>query len=408
MHDSKYVISVEDHAEIICKVIQRVVDESIAQGRQNSLKVQYKMYKGAFPGSCYVDNDAMAAGGYTISNSALFDEFKTDKSTLGAIALTEIAPIESCDLQRKIVHLKTLSIPDQRLVLKFEQVDTEELRHIEIAVEGDRAIYKIGEGETAHYHIPNDKKLWETQFMICSIDGKFYIRDMGFVHTTRMKLDQKCEIQLQKGSVVDLGKVVHYHFDKLIHSQSPSIPDSDQFYILRNGKQYDVDAEDFPHLRARPTWVSAEENVENIQNEINIYADDKSKQIHSVGRSMKRDVQIKLKAVSADHCQISYNNAKGWAITEKGKDKQSSNGTYVFLKTLQQSRDHMPSDLIPLHDGMILSFVNYELRVKLVSKTNDEIKAQLKEQSEFFAAKEQELAGFASMSPAPVIATKAA
>jgi hypothetical protein len=52
------------------------------------------------------------------------------------------------------------------LVLKFEQVDTEELRHIEIAVEGDRAIYKIGEGETAHYHIPNDKKLWETQFMI--------------------------------------------------------------------------------------------------------------------------------------------------------------------------------------------------------------------------------------------------
>jgi hypothetical protein len=57
---------------------------------------------------------------------------------------------------------------------------------------------------------------------------------------------------------------------------------------------------------------------------------------------------------------------------------------------------------------MILSFVNYELRVKLVSKTNDEIKAQLKEQSEFFAAKEQELAGFASMSPAPVIATKAA
>jgi len=36
---------------------------------------------------------------------------------------------------------------------------------------------------------------------------------------------------------------------------------------------------------------------------------------------MKRDVQIKLKAVSADHCQISYTPAKGWAITEKIKDK---------------------------------------------------------------------------------------
>jgi len=27
---------------------------------------------------------------------------------------------------------------------------------------------------------------------------------------------------------------------------------------------YDVDNEDFPHLRARPTWVSADENVDNI------------------------------------------------------------------------------------------------------------------------------------------------
>ena len=94
-----------------------------------------------------------------------------------------------------------------------------------------------------------------------------------------------------------------------------------------------------------------------------------------MGKSIERDVQIKLKAVSGDHCRISYNNEKGWAITEKGKNKQSSNGTYVFLKTFQQSRDHMPSDLIPLHDGMILSFANYEIRVKLVLKTNDEIKA---------------------------------
>jgi hypothetical protein len=27
-------------------------------------------------------------------------------------------------------------------------------------------------------------------------------------------------------------------------------------------------------------------------------------------------------------------------------------------------KDHMPSELIPLHEGMIISFVNYELRVK--------------------------------------------
>jgi hypothetical protein len=34
----------------------------------------------------------------------------------------------------------------------------------------------------------------------------------------------------------------------------------------------------------------------------------------------------------------------------------------------------MPSDLVPLYDGMILSFVNYEVRVKIEKKTGDEIK----------------------------------
>jgi pSer/pThr/pTyr-binding forkhead associated (FHA) protein len=48
---------------------------------------------------------------------------------------------------------------------------------------------------------------------------------------------------------------------------------------------------------------------------------------------MKREVQIKLKAVSADHCNLSYGPEKGWTISEKGKDKLSSNGTFVFMKS---------------------------------------------------------------------------
>jgi predicted component of type VI protein secretion system len=135
---------------------------------------------------------------------------------------------------------------------------------------------------------------------------------------------------------------------------------------------FDVDAEDYPHLRARPTWVSADENVDNIQNEINVYADG-SKQINSVGRSMKRDIQIKLKAVSADHCAISYTDEKGWTITERGKDRLSSNGTFMFMKSMQQMNEHVPSDMIPLHDDMVISFVNYELRVRLDQKTKDEM-----------------------------------
>ena len=142
---------------------------------------------------------------------------------------------------------------------------------------------------------------------------------------------------------------------------------------MRPDKEYEVDSEDFPYIRARPVWVSADENVENIQNEIHVNADGQ-KQINTVGRSMKRDIQIKLKAVSADHCAIRYQTEKGWTISEKPKEKCSSNGSYIFLKSQQQMKDHMPSDLIPIQNDMIISFVNYEVRVKLDNKTGDEVR----------------------------------
>jgi len=138
---------------------------------------------------------------------------------------------------------------------------------------------------------------------------------------------------------------------------------------------YDIDEDDYPHLRARPTWVSADENVDNIQNEINVYSDEK-KLIHSLGRSMKRDIQIKLKAVSADHCAIAYTPDKGWTITERGKDRLSSNGTFIFMKSMNQMNDHVPSDMIPLHDQMVISFVNYELKVSILQKTSTELQKQ--------------------------------
>jgi hypothetical protein len=38
--------------------------------------------------------------------------------------------------------------------------------------------------------------------------------------------------------------------------------------------------------------------------------------------------------------------------------------------------NHVPSDMIPLHDEMIISFVNYELKVSLLQKTKDQLESQ--------------------------------
>ena len=90
---------------------------------------------------------------------------------------------------------------------------------------------------------------------------------------------------------------------------------------------------------------------------------------------MRREVQIKLKAVSADHCNITYDEQKGWFISESGKDKISSNGTFVFMKSQRQMFDHEPSSLIPLHDGMVISFINYEIRVNLEKKSGADLES---------------------------------
>lgn len=64
--------------------------------------------------------------------------------------------------------------------------------------------------------------------------------------------------------------------------------------------------------------------------------------------------------------------------------------------------DHIPSDMIPLHDDMIISFVNYELRVRLNQKTKDEINQQTASMEEYFAGK------YANAGPVAAAATEEA
>lgn len=128
----------------------------------------------------------------------------------------------------------------------------------------------------------------------------------------------------------------------------PSATPSPNFLIMRpDFKDYTVDQDDFPYLRARPTWITPDENHDMIQNEINVFADGQ-KARESIGRSTKRSIQLKIKAISADHCSLNYSKENGWTIFEKGKSKISSNGTYVFMKNNDQINKREPSDLIPV------------------------------------------------------------
>jgi len=69
--------------------------------------------------------------------------------------------------------------------------------------------------------------------MLISRGGKYYVRDLGFVHASRLKLDLKTEAQIHEDCVVDIGKIVHYHFDKLSHFERPSREADAEFVVMR-------------------------------------------------------------------------------------------------------------------------------------------------------------------------------
>ena len=102
--------------------------------------------------------------GFTVSNNPRFEQLMEDKD-LSSIRLRELSAVElkvEIDLQRRCFE----SLPDQaaahKLHMTFEAVDTEELKNLEISVDGTQGVFKVGEGEANHYQIPNDKKLWES------------------------------------------------------------------------------------------------------------------------------------------------------------------------------------------------------------------------------------------------------
>ena len=291
MAQLKHMVSIENNADLINEIIADFATVALEQVGYCILQHQIRLYQTQFEGTIYADSNSLG-NAYVYDTNPRLEYFKNN-AALGNLSLKDMPGKDiqmRSHLQRKEVVLQPDQIPEKRLKMKFESVDTEELKNVEIVFEGDRGVFKVGEGEANHFQIPNDKKLWESQFMIVCMGGQYYIRDLGFVHTSRIKLDKRSEIQIQKGSIVDLGKVVHYHFDKAIHQAVPSQEPSENFYVMRKSDtNYDIDTSDFPHLRARPTWVSADENVDNIQNEINIYADG-DKLLNSVGRSMKRDI----------------------------------------------------------------------------------------------------------------------
>lgn len=228
--NADYVFSLSEHSQEISTLVQNVVTVGLRKG-YNALQDQVKTYQGEYDLSGH-KIQALPAG-FTVEDHPRLGCFSSSPDFKG-IQLRELSPSElefSFDLSRRTFDSQPDQAATHKLHMKFESVDTEELKELEITVDGTQGIFKVGEGEANHYQIPNDKKLWESQLMIVCKDGKYFMRDLGVVHTSRIKVDMNTSIQIQQDALIDY-QVGHYHFNKVTYSQSPNEKPNPSFFII--------------------------------------------------------------------------------------------------------------------------------------------------------------------------------
>ena len=148
-----------------------MVDAGLSLG-YNALRDQVKTYTTDFEVQGIIEGMGLPAG-VTVSGCPKFEALSSD-SDLNSLRLRELTQDQlnvQIDLTRRVFD----SLPDQpakhKLHMTFEAVDTDELKNLEVTVDGTQGVFKIGEGEANHYQIPNDKKLWESQLMIVCKNG---------------------------------------------------------------------------------------------------------------------------------------------------------------------------------------------------------------------------------------------
>ena len=190
---SGYVVSVRDHADLIIQFIEEFIQFSTQNAGFCVLKDQLRTLEGKREETEYVDESKIKV--YTLEDTPSFSHFTSAAlQGMSFVSLTPEQLRQPMNLKRQVIQVTPETISKKKLTLKFVSVDTDELQGTEISYSGAEGCFKVGEGDLNHYQILNDKKLWESQFMLVCKDGAFYIRDLGVVHTSRVKVDKGVEV----------------------------------------------------------------------------------------------------------------------------------------------------------------------------------------------------------------------
>lgn len=154
----EHSMSVNHNQEMIIRTIKEFVDYCTETKQFCVLQQQLNLTATQLKETKYATAKALQ-NQYRVSGNPRGDIFD-DQIT----KITLVEPTDE-DLETQVVLnvremiVQNDQIPECGIQMVFQNSDTDELKNVSFAFDGDTAIYKVGEGENNHFQIPNDKKL---------------------------------------------------------------------------------------------------------------------------------------------------------------------------------------------------------------------------------------------------------
>ncbi|CAD8155911.1 unnamed protein product [Paramecium octaurelia] len=100
----------------------------------------------------------------------------------------------------------------------------------------------------------------------------------------------------------------------------------------------------------------------------------------SIGRGADNTIKINSNTISRKQCRIKYSaQYQSWVISDGLQDRDSANGTWVSLQTVEQSEKKKESNQILLQNNSEIKIGDFFLRVELVKGRNTNFGQQIKE-----------------------------
>ncbi|CAD8147807.1 unnamed protein product [Paramecium octaurelia] len=263
-----------------------------------------------------------------------------------------------------------------------------------------------------HINLPKLIKHKISQFL--EEPRNVYIQDLGSICGTYLRVFRQEPYLLSIDTKFSIGSETNFSI-VLNETYKQNFKEVDQefyrtlkrLFCLKSSQRHEIHFQDkqkqqeFQQIEEEPTFIHAKEyyqklkeyNVpilgikfsgqgvdQNKQHNILIGKQNLDTDDFYIGRGAENQIKINQNTISRKQCRIKYSvKHQSWVISDGSLDRDSANGTWVSLSTVEQSDMKKESNQIILKHNSEIKIGDFNLKVELVKGQKHKFGQQIKE-----------------------------